>query len=194
MKLTDATYVKLRDEIFSAAYKPNELITERQIAERFGISKLTAGEVLHRLCSEGHLTSYPRSGYMVTILSPKEMRQLARVRLQLEKLCIETICEECSGDEIRSLRTMIVEQPMDDISITERNRRFHLKLAELTHDRFLFTILQDILGTMSRVEQPIEHSLMDSWQNEHKHIVDALAERDASKALEAIERDIGQML
>ena len=59
MKLTDSTYRKLRDEIFDAKYKPNELITERQIAEKYGVSKLTAGEVLHRLCAEGHLTSYP---------------------------------------------------------------------------------------------------------------------------------------
>ena len=52
MKLTDSTYRKLRDEIFDAKYKPNELITERQIAEKYGVSKLTACEVLHRLCAE----------------------------------------------------------------------------------------------------------------------------------------------
>lgn len=49
MKLTDSTYRKLRDEIFDAKYKPNELITERQIAEKYGVSKLTAGEVLASL-------------------------------------------------------------------------------------------------------------------------------------------------
>lgn len=190
MNLTDKTYLELRDDIFNARYKPNELITERQIAEKYNVSKLTAGEVLHRLCSEGHLTSYPRSGYMVTMLTPKEIAQLGRIRFSIESLVMETICEEASGDEIRSLRNLILEDFPSGVNATESNTRFHMGMAELTKDRFLITILRDLMGSVSRVEQHIPERSRETWQNHHKNIVDALAERNAQKAIEYLKKDL----
>ena len=153
MKLTDSTYRKLRDEIFDAKYKPNELITERQIAEKYGVSKLTAGEVLHRLCAEGHLTSYPRSGYMVTTLTPTERLQLSRIREALESIVLETLCQEASDDELRSLRRYIVMHPESDGNPTASNNRFHMAMAQMTNNRFLVSMLHDILGAQSRLFQ-----------------------------------------
>lgn len=190
MKLTDSIYIKLRDEIFNAHYKPNVMITERQIAEKYGVSKLTAGEVLHRLCSEGHLTSYPRSGYMVTQLTPQEVEQLKKIRLSIETLALESIVEEASGEEIRSLRNYISDDFAEGSNANEQNTAFHLKLAELSKNRFLVTILRDIIGSMSRVEQHIPQELLKSWQESHKKIVDALAARDLAGAVKYLKQDL----
>lgn len=192
MKLTDITYRKLRDEIFNAKYKPNELITERQIAEKYGVSKLTAGEALHRLCSEGHLTSYPRSGYMVTTLTPKEIFQLTRIRVALETMVLENICQDASDDEIRSLRRYIVERPETDENSTASNNRFHMAMAQMTNDRFLVAMLQDILGALSRVEQVIPVEMQRSWQNYHEDILSALAARNLDKAIECLKKDVAR--
>lgn len=190
MKLTDSIYIKLRDEIFNAHYKPNDLITERQIAEKYGVSKLTAGEVLHRLCSEGHLTSYPRSGYMVTLLTPREVAQLKKIRLSIEMLALEGVVQEASGEEIRSLRNYISDDFAKGANANELNTAFHLKLAELSKNRFLLSILRDILGSLSRVEQHIPQELLKSWQEPHRRIVDALAERNLPQAVEALKEDL----
>lgn len=192
MKLTDTTYRKLRDEIFNAKYKPNELITERQIAEKYGVSKLTAGEVLHRLCSEGHLTSYPRSGYMVTTLTPKEISQLGRIRVALESIVLESLCKDASDDEIRSLRRYIVEHPEADKNPTASNNRFHMALAQMTNDRFLVSMLQDLLGALSRVEQMIPVEVQQSWQNYHEDILTALAARNLDKAIDCLKKDVAR--
>lgn len=193
MKLTDTIYIKLRDEIFNARYKPNELITERQIAEKYGTSKLTAGEVLQRLCSEGHLTSYPRSGYMVTVLTPLETRQLSRIRAAIEGLVLEIICKECSDEDIRSLHLLLEMPQGQEIGMSEQNRRFHMGLAELTHDRFVISTLRDILGSLSRVEQNVSGLYGDLWQNEHIRILDALTRRDLAAAKEALAADLAQL-
>ena len=193
MKLTDITYRKLRDEIFNAKYKPNQLITERQISEKYGVSKLTAGEVLHRLCSEGHLTSYPRSGYMVTMLTAKEIGQLNRIRVALETIAMECICQDASDSEIRSLRRYIVEQPETDENPTASNTRFHLALAQMTNDHFLVSMLQDLLGALSRVEQVISVETQGSWQNYHEEILSALAARNLDKAVECLKKDVARV-
>ena len=193
MKLTDTIYEQLREEIFSAKYKPNELITERQIADKYGTSKLTAGEVLQRLCSAGHLTSYPRSGYMVTVLTPLEIKQLTRIRRVTEGLAIEIICAETSDDEINGLLELINESPSNEQGIAAQNRSFHMGLAYLTHDRFLISSLLEILGSLSRVEQNLSVLTVNTWQNEHKNIVNALISRDCEKAKAALLRDLDQL-
>lgn len=190
MKLTDSTYRKLRDEIFDAKYKPNELITERQIAEKYGVSKLTAGEVLHRLCAEGHLTSYPRSGYMVTTLTPTERLQLSRIREALESIVLETLCQEASDNELRSLRRYIVMHPESDGNPTASNNRFHMAMAQMTNNRFLVSMLHDILGAQSRVEQVISADVLQSWQSHHEDILSALAARNLDRAIASLKEDI----
>ena len=190
MRLTDTVYRKLREEIFNAKYKPNVLITERQIAEKYGVSKLTAGEVLHRLCSEGHLTSYPRSGYMVTTLTPTEVLQLGRIRFALESLVLETLCSGVSDDEIRGLRRYIIENPETNSNSTASNNRFHMAMALLTSDHFLVSMLQDVLGSLSRVEQVIPIERKHNWQDYHEEILNALLARNLDKAIEYLEKDI----
>ena len=193
MKLTESTYLALRDDIFNAHYKPNELITERRIAEKYGVSKLTAGEVLHRLCFEGHLTSYPRSGYMVTMLTPKEIGQIERIRFAMESLVLETICESVSDEDIQGLYRYIVDAPEKDEHFTATNTKFHLALAQLSQDRFLIKHVQDLLGSLSRVEQSISDINKKTWQDEHVAILEALSRRDLEAAKRHLEVDLDQV-
>lgn len=193
MKLTESTYLALRDDIFNARYKPNELITERRIAEKYGVSKLTAGEVLHRLCFEGHLTSYPRSGYMVTMLTPKEIGQIERIRFAMESLVLETICESVSDEDIQGLYRYIVDAPEKDEHFTATNTKFHLALAQLSQDRFLIKHMQDLLGSLSRVEQSISDINRKTWQDEHVAILEALSRRDLEAAKQHLKVDLDQV-
>lgn len=193
MKLTESTYLKLRDDIFNARYHPNELITERQIAEKYNISKLTAGEVLHRLCSEGHLTSYPRSGYMVTTLTPGEIEQIKKIRFALESLALDEICESASDEDIQELYQYILDTPEAEMNPTEANTKFHLALVAIANDRFLLKMVQDLIGTLSRVEQHIPQQRQAVWQNEHIEILKALTDRSAEEAREHLRKDLNQV-
>lgn len=192
MKLTDKVYQQMKQDVFQAKYKPNELITERQIAEKYGVSKMTASEVLHRLCTEGHLTSYPRSGYMVTNITLKEMDQLKRLRVTLESLVIDIICEEAAKDDIRTLYNDIVESFSENDNASNISSNFHMDMAKLTNDRFIINILESILGSALRIEQHISHTSIEHWQDYHKNIVDALMKRDAVTAKKYLIDDINQ--
>lgn len=193
MNLTEKTYNQLRDDIFNAKYSPNELITERQIAEKYKVSKLTAGEALHRLCSDGHLTSYPRSGYMVTTLTPTEVGQVKRIRFAMESLVLESICSSAQDSDIEDMREQVTAQSESGETNTETNTRFHMQLAELSGDKFLIKMMRELLGTLSRVEQHIPAITQEKWQDEHVAIMDALHERDAERAIEHLRRDVDQV-
>ena len=192
MKQIENVYHQLKADIFQAKYKPNELIVERDIAEKYGVSKVTAGEALHRLCAEGHLTSYPRSGYMVNMLTPTEAVQLKRLRIAVESLEIDIICRECSDEEIKSLYSGINMDFSENDSASMNNSAFHMAMANLTHDKYIISIMEDALGSASRVEQYISPGHMGGWQFFHKEIVDAMLKRDAAKAKEYLIKDINQ--
>jgi DNA-binding GntR family transcriptional regulator len=192
MKLIDKVYGQMKADVFAAMYKPNVLIVERDIAEKYEISKVTAGEVLHRLCSEGHLTSYPRSGYMVTMVTPREMEQLKRMRIVVESLTLSIVCEEAGDDAIRTLYGFIRPDFGESDSATTLNSMFHMALAKLTQDKYVISLTESLLGSASRVEQYVQPDRITGWQEYHIQLVDALLKRDAANAKQILIDDINQ--
>lgn len=184
-------YSELKTDIFLAKYKPNVLIVEGDIAKKYGISKVTAGEALHRLCSEGHLTSYPRSGYMVTMLTPQEMKQLNRMRIAVESLIAEILCEEVSDESIESLLLLVKPNFKETDNVSEINNRFHMALANLTKNIYIITQMESLLGSASRVEQSVEYS-KERWQDYHTKLIGALKARDTTLAKVHLVADINQ--
>lgn len=194
MQLTDKVYNSLKQDVFNAKYKPNTLIKEKEIAEKYNVSRLTAREALHRLCAEGHLISYPRSGYMISILSSEEISQIIRLRNVVEPLMVEIACTEASGEAIRSLRKHLHKADETDRSSEEalaNNREFHLAIAEITGNKFLYSMMDDLLGTLSRMDFTITSS-NTTWTDYHVAIVEALEARDVDKAKKLILQDISQ--
>jgi DNA-binding GntR family transcriptional regulator len=184
--------MNIKQDIFGAKYKPNELITEKQISEKYGISKVTASAALHRLCAEGHLTNYPRSGYMVTMLSAREMQNLSRLRLAVESLVLDIICDEANDADIKSLYDNIVDKFTDEASASAINFGFHMSLARLTDDKIVINLVENLLGCISRIEQPISPEKHKLWQNYHRTIVDALLARDFNTAKDYLVKDLNQ--
>ena len=88
-KLADAVYGKIRDAIMTGELASDELIQEQRVADRYGISKITAREVLQRLCHDKYLKSFPRKGYLIVDLSPAQLNMLQKLRYQVEALALK---------------------------------------------------------------------------------------------------------
>ena len=192
MQRIDEVYESLKERVFQAEFKPNEMITEREICERYGVSHVTAGEALHRLCHEGHLTAYPRTGYMVTALTPADMARLKRLRMVLETLVVRVLCQECAEEQLQGLYQLIADDPSEVERPSAANRRFHTGLARLTGDLYLINAVENVLGAASRVEQCVSPEKQSTWQDCHKGIVDALCARDAELAVARLTEDLNQ--
>ena len=127
---------------------------------------------------------------MVTMLTPQEVNQLKKIRFSIELQVLEDVCAEASGEEIRSLRDFISDDFVEGSNANELNTRFHIELAKRSKNRFLVEILQDIIGSLSRVEQHIPQEILHTWQEPHQAIIDALAARDLQRAERALRRDL----
>ncbi len=191
-RLAEEVYLGLRQEIFNAQYDPNQLIVEADVAAKYGVSRATAREALHRLCSEGHLTSYPRSGYMVKMLSPLEQQQIKRMRLALESLVVEILCAEATDDQIEELYVITEAKGGGDVKFATLNTKFHLGMAELTNDKYLISALTNLLGALSRVDVLISPERYQNWQRYHRNILDSLLARDVEGAKKWLASDLEQ--
>lgn len=74
----------LRVAIYDGELLPGDRLTEREICERYGVSRTIAREVIRELESERLIESNRRHGYMVARMSEAELRDLYDVRVLLE--------------------------------------------------------------------------------------------------------------
>ena len=63
--MTEKVLEALREDIINWVYEENDMITEAEISEKFGVSKTPSREALNYLCMEGFLDKIPNKGYLV---------------------------------------------------------------------------------------------------------------------------------
>lgn len=74
--MTEKVLEALREDIINWVYEENDMITEAEISEKFGVSKTPSREALNYLCMEGFLDKIPIKGYLVRGLSVAELQSL----------------------------------------------------------------------------------------------------------------------
>ncbi len=189
--LVESVYSAIRDAIITGQLGTNQLILEQNIADEYGISKVTARETLQRLCHEKYLKSYPRKGYLINEITPKQCYQIQQVRYQIEGFSLRLVIKNCSDQEIHSLKE-ILEQPQTNNDPYETvNSRFHLRLAELSGNRYIYDTLYSYIGSVCRyaITGSIAYKSF-SGQSYHDEIIQALSSRDIQSALTWLRQDL----
>lgn len=185
LSLTEKIYTELRQRILDGDIEPRQFISESQVAEEYAVSKAPAKQALHILANQGYLTSYPRKGYMVTTYSAEEVNQIQEIRRCLETMCIKMAIERASDEEILSLR---LYDGMDRNNLDPRaaiNIKFHLRLAELSGNKFLPETLRPLVlrATLSYIKGKPD---IENFEK----IVQAMLERDTERAVSLLCADI----
>jgi DNA-binding GntR family transcriptional regulator len=82
--LSDTVLSRLRDDIVHGELELGQLLSERALAEKLGVSKTPVRESLARLEIEGLVRIVPQRGAYVFTLSSEEVTRLCEFRLTLE--------------------------------------------------------------------------------------------------------------
>ncbi|MDE6937949.1 MAG: GntR family transcriptional regulator, partial [Lachnospiraceae bacterium] len=89
--------------ILSLEYKPNDILTERELIEKYGCSKSPVRDALVTLCNEHVLISHPRYGYEVVRLTQEDVRYILEYRLLLESALLGSSYASIGPPEIDEL-------------------------------------------------------------------------------------------
>ena len=80
-------------EIEEGIYKPNDIIHEGEIMEKYAMSKSPVREALIELCKDNVLKSIPRVGYQVVPVTLKEILDLLEFRIDVETGNLRRLCQ-----------------------------------------------------------------------------------------------------
>jgi DNA-binding GntR family transcriptional regulator len=180
---------RLREAILAQDLRPGSLLLEKEVAERFGVSKTPAREALSLLCEEGLVQLLPRRGYVVQKLSIDEIRDTFDLRLILEGSAAQRAAIHMSDSLLRALDTLAAHdcctsvQPSRDpaSNVTQHSLDFHLLIAQGSGNLLLAAAIEKLLRSSRRI------TLMGFTYGEHQGIVEALKARDPDRARRVME-------
>ena len=149
-------------------------------------------EALRQLELEGLVTIIPNKGAYVTAITRKDVKDIYKIRSQLEGLCANWATKYITDAQIEELEEVILlsefhlhKKGSGQIEqMSEMDGKFHKILYEASNSRILEHVLTDfhkyvqLARTMSieapeRAEKSIE---------EHREILEAIKAKDAAKA------------
>ncbi len=187
--LRDIVFETLREAIINQTLKPGERLMEIQLAEEMGVSRTPVREAIRKLELEGLVVMVPRKGAYVAGISMKDIHEVYELRSALEALAASLAAVRITDEELEEMERQMVREAKE----TEENNlqgivsidtTFHDLLYQAAHNQRLgqfINILQEQVqrfraATLSRPGRS-KYAL-----EEHKKIVEALANKDAKLA------------
>lgn len=186
-------------DIIRGEYLQTGLLSERQLMEKYGVTKSIVREALVELCSENVLRSIPRYGYEIVTLTEGEVRDILKFRVLVECNSLPTVVERASQDELAELalytQTLSPSGDQDVWDAWDNNSKFHLQLIALGGNRYCYDQLKRSLSILKRAYAQF---YWDQWRRvrfhfdseHHLKITDSLKKGDLAAARAVLEEDI----
>jgi DNA-binding GntR family transcriptional regulator len=89
----------LREAIVSMEFASGQRLVERDLCERFGVSRTVVREALRHLEAEGLVELVPNHGPVVSTMTPSDARDLYEVRESLESLVAQRCAERATSEQ-----------------------------------------------------------------------------------------------
>lgn len=197
--LSELAYQALMGMMLSGDLALNQLVTERQIAARLGISRTPMREAIRRLEGERLLERQRGGALVVRPLPIDEFMSILGVRRVLEGESARLAAGNVPEAELKKLRTQIeavvglpqtVELPPE---FAQSDADLHLLIAECSGNPVLRQMIEDLRTRTAMVKFGRTSSRRGSVCDEHLAIIEALASGDGEGACRAMQHHIDQV-
>jgi len=188
-------YERLRSEILACTLRPGTQLQEKDLAEKYGVSKSPIRDALLRLQEQHLIEVLPRKGYRVTPVSMSEIGEMYEMRALLEGACVRRLIDHASDAALAALDAAAAAPDDNGVaSWIQYNRDFHLALAGACGNSRLARATREIIEQFDRLiymnmsNVLREAGNLQQFVDEHTAIVAAIKRRDKRAAL-ALTRD-----
>ena len=187
-------YNDLRRSIGVGHRKPGERIDLDELSKSYGTSITPVRDALQMLGQEGLVTIKPRSGYFVTHITLKELRDMLDLREILEVASIERVVARITEEQLKQLELVHAGYTDEDdesyIRYMSENRSFHYLIAEASGNHELAEMLGRLLDRL--LHFMILCRVGKTLENRHSLVIEALRTRDIAKARNTILAEVNQ--
>ena len=155
MSSSAEAYRLLRRAIIRVDLFPGAVVSESQLAERFGLSTAAVRAALARLRAEGFLLAEPRRGHVVAPITMRDVIEIYDLRELLEPPGAAAAAGRLPADQLTRLRRLC--QPVPDLEdaasaehFLQANRTIHVAVAEASGNRRLAAMVAQLLDGSER--------------------------------------------
>lgn len=197
--LSEEVVVRLREAIINGRIAAGDRLREESLAASMSVSRGPVREALQRLEREGLVIVHPNRGATVARLSREDVDEVHSLRLALERLAVVEAIRHATGENLATMAAIIDEMIVSsavDISgqlAAELDTRFHQALVEASGHRRLIRSWHDLqpqihIFLLSRTVANAD--FREHLVNSHTNILNAIRDRDESRAIAVIEDHI----
>ncbi len=190
--LADIASSKLTQAIITGELLQGQKLNETDLAERYGIGRGPLREALRQLEGMRLVRRIPHAGVRVVILNKETMADLYAVREALEGMACRAAAIRMTDDEIAALRSLLnqhaeqIDEDDGQIYVQhEGDFDFHYQIALGSRNQMLIDLLAGELYQLLRMCRYRTSRLAQRTRpalQQHRHIVDAIADRDGELA------------
>jgi DNA-binding GntR family transcriptional regulator len=193
----ERAYQRLKQDIMSGAYSPNERLVEAPLTRVLGVSRNTLRTVLVRLQQEGLVVLEPNRGGRVRAFSLEEARDILHVREVLEGLTTGLAAVHATPRQRARLRAIVSEMEQalagDDLMhYSALNGQFHAQILLAARSPQAAALLDSLHFPLVKLQfRPVlVRGRKANSIEEHRDLLRAIEARDADGAERAARRHI----
>lgn len=214
-RLYEQIVQQIEDSIVKGTLKTgDQLPAERELAQRFGVSRTAVREAVKALREKGLVEAYSGRGTFITDGTTQAVRQsldlmvkigqpdgsthLAEVRAILEPEIAALAASRIQDPELATMREAVAVMDragQDPDAYIEADLDFHLALAEGAGNPLILSLLDSIVGLLR--EQRLKIFKVpggpERGQIHHKRILEAVERRDPERSRETMRAHLGQV-
>ncbi|WP_188985314.1 GntR family transcriptional regulator [Pseudomonas matsuisoli] len=192
--LADTLHRVLEKEIAEGRLAPGSRLDEKEIAERFGVSRTPVREALRLLGATGLVESKGRQGVTVRTISMATLLEMFQVMAEMEGLCARLAARRITPEQRDNLEA--IHRRLEAASVNrsdidtfyEVNKEFHEAIYEASRNEFLAAqtrALRNRVGAYRRRVTYLPSRIADTLR-EHDEVMQAIFRHDGDAAHNAM--------
>lgn len=194
----DKTFYQLRKAIVEGEILQGSKLSETELSTKYAVSRAVIREAINRLEASHLVERKANVGARVVSLSAEGLLELYQVRESLEGMAARLAAINMSDQEISDLQTLL-NSHFSEVKSGESYYQeagdvdFHYRIILGSKNKHLISMLLDgiyHLVRMYRVQLGMSGPRVTTAFDEHKHIVQAIFNRDAELAEMLMRRHI----
>ncbi|MDS0527726.1 GntR family transcriptional regulator [Clostridium sp. SHJSY1] len=182
-------YYKLREEIINLYLEPGTSISEKELSEKYSVSRTPVREALVRLAQEELVNVYPQKGTVVSLIDLSAVEEGRFLREHLERAVVREACKEFIPENILALEMNLKLQKMyienqDNKKLFEADEEFHKLIFEGCNKKRIWNSINDGSTEFQRIRllRLASNSNWDNIYSQHKKILGAIKNKEADIA------------
>jgi DNA-binding GntR family transcriptional regulator len=183
--LHDELLIRLRAMILDGELAPGEKVPEKDLCERFGVSRTPLREALKVLANDGLVTLTPNRGAMIADLTLEDLEEAFPVIGALESLAGEMACANITNEEIAAIKKLHGEMITHYSARALKpyfaiNQQIHEMILAAARNQTLSSLYRALEGRV-RQARYLANMTSSRWAQaveEHERMISALEARD----------------